>query len=590
MEGDRTVTRDGDGYAKLNRKVWDFLIGSDLGRKILAGRRIGTPGVFPENGTLKEPREWQSALEQVRRLKLPLHPEPTKNWDNLAALACILRRTTKEARILDAGSERYSVILPWLCLYGYVDLYGINLVFDSAVRLGPITYEHGDVTGTRFETGSFDAVTCLSVVEHGVDTEKYFREMSRILKRGGVLITSVDYYETPVETAGKECVRNARPYLLPGGDRRVDRRRRAIRPEIDRAAGPANGKEGHPVGEGGPGVHVPSAHDGENLVTPPSALRRSLLKVPILNRMVDPLSNARKMVRTMFSPNRKFLTLYPPGHYHSPIPDVEAVLSGGGPFSDRTAEGIPAVDLNESAQADLAESFSKYLEEGVPFPENPAEGKRYYFRNSFFSYGDAVVFYGFLRHFRPRKVIEVGSGFSSALLLDVKESHLGGQVDAVFIEPFPERLRMLFSAEDRERCRIIEKPVQEVEPGLFRTLDAGDLLFIDSSHVGKVRSDVGYIIHEILPALRGGVFVHFHDIPWPFEYPEAWFRLGRAWNEAYMIRAFLQYNNTFEIIYFNSMMEKCRPDLLKERMPLALKSPDSPDTLGNSSLWLRKLR
>lgn len=193
------------GYGTLKRKVRDFLIGSDLGRKILVGRRLGTPDAFLENGTLKETREWQSALEQVRRLGLPPHPEPTKNWDSLAALACILGRTAKDARILDAGSERYSVILPWLCLYGYADLFGINLVFDSAVRLGPITYEHGDVTGTRFETGSFDAVTCLSVIEHGVDAEMYFREMSRILKRGGVLITSVDYYETPVETAGKEA-------------------------------------------------------------------------------------------------------------------------------------------------------------------------------------------------------------------------------------------------------------------------------------------------------------------------------------------------------------------------------------------------
>jgi hypothetical protein len=248
------------------------------------------------------------------------------------------------------------------------------------------------------------------------------------------------------------------------------------------------------------------------------------------------------------------------------------------------------VDLNEQGQVDLVESFSRYYEEGASFPEMPMEGTRYYFGNNFFSYGDAIVFHAFLRHFRPRRVIEVGSGFSSALLLDVRERHFPEGLDAVFIEPSPERLIALFSAEDRKSCRIIERPVQEVGIDLFRELMPGDLLFIDSSHVGKILSDVGYITHEILPALREGVFVQFHDIPWPFEYPEAWFRMGRAWNEAYLVRAFLQYNEAFDVVYFNSMMEKCHPVLLKEKMPLVLKPPLSPATLGNSSLWLRKLR
>ena len=319
-------------------------------------------------------------------------------------------------------------------------------------------------------------------------------------------------------------------------------------------------------------------------------IRNGLSKIPIISRMVDPLSNLIKLVEILFSPNRKFLTHYPPGHYHSPIPDLNAVLSAREVIFDQSVKDIPAVDLNERRQAELLESFSKYYEGCLLFPESPKEGMRYYFENNFFSYGDAIILYAFLRHFRPGRVIEVGSGFTSALMLDVKEHYFSENMNFIFIEPHPDRLNMLFSEEDKKSCQIVDRPVQEVEIDFFSRLEAGDLLFIDSSHVGKVCSDVGYIINTILPALNRGVFVHFHDIPWPFEYPEAWFRQGRVWNEAYMIRSFLQYNETFEIMYFNSLMERKYPDLLKEKMPMVLKAPFSQTTLGNSSLWLEKRR
>jgi SAM-dependent methyltransferase len=96
----------------------------------------------------------------------------------------------------------YSVLLPWLSLYGYRNLIGINLTFGKKVRRGPIRYEYGDITKTRFPAASFDAIACLSVIEHGVDVDLYFREMSRLLKPGALLITSTDYYDSPVETFG----------------------------------------------------------------------------------------------------------------------------------------------------------------------------------------------------------------------------------------------------------------------------------------------------------------------------------------------------------------------------------------------------
>jgi len=156
----------------------------------------------PANATLKTRREWQEALERAKASRTPLHRAPEKNWDHLAAVETILASTPKSGRILDAGAEFYSNVLPALFLHGYRALYGINLSFSDEARRGPIRYLPGDLTRTPFPDAHFDAVTCLSVIEHGVPLEAYFREMHRLLRPGGLLITSTDYYPTPVHSEG----------------------------------------------------------------------------------------------------------------------------------------------------------------------------------------------------------------------------------------------------------------------------------------------------------------------------------------------------------------------------------------------------
>jgi SAM-dependent methyltransferase len=155
------------------------------------------------NGVLKSRAEWQRALEQAKTARLPLHRGDEKNWDHLAAVFAILGETTPSARVLDAGAEFYGNVLPTLFAYGYRDLYGINLSFTEEARRGPIRYQPGDITQTVFADSSIDAVACMSVIEHGVPLEGYFREMYRVLKPGGLLITSTDYYPTAIDTEGK---------------------------------------------------------------------------------------------------------------------------------------------------------------------------------------------------------------------------------------------------------------------------------------------------------------------------------------------------------------------------------------------------
>lgn len=155
------------------------------------------------NAVLQSRSQWREAARNARRLQLPLHPSEEKNWDHLAAVNAILSSTSNTARILDAGAEIYSNVLPALFVCGYRNLFGMNLSFSHSTRRGPIRYLPGDITRTGFEDGFFDAVACMSVIEHGVPIEAYFREMYRILRPGGLLITSTDYYPEPIDTTGK---------------------------------------------------------------------------------------------------------------------------------------------------------------------------------------------------------------------------------------------------------------------------------------------------------------------------------------------------------------------------------------------------
>jgi SAM-dependent methyltransferase len=174
-----------------------------LKMKYGASKLSQIPGPKIANGTLKTRAEWEAATTRAKELHVPLHRGPEKNWDHLAAVSTILAQTGPNARVLDAGAEIYSNVLPALFLYGYRDLHGINLSFTAPTRRGPIRYIPGDLTRTPYSDGSFDAVTCMSVIEHGVPLADFFREMWRLLKPGGLLITSTDYYPTPIDTRGQ---------------------------------------------------------------------------------------------------------------------------------------------------------------------------------------------------------------------------------------------------------------------------------------------------------------------------------------------------------------------------------------------------
>lgn len=193
------------------------------------------------------------------------------------------------------------------------------------------------------------------------------------------------------------------------------------------------------------------------------------------------------------------------------------------------------------------------------------------------------MLYGMLREARPRRVIEVGSGFSSAAMLDLNEHVFGGRIGFTFIDPDMRRLRPLLRPDDAGRCTLVERRVQEVPLATFAELRENDVLFIDSSHVSKVGSDVNRLYLEVLPALAPGVLVHIHDVAGNLEYPREWLDEGRAWNEQYLLRAFLMYNRAFAVEFFTDWLFNRRHAFLRERLPLCAEG-------GGGQIWLRRTK
>lgn len=171
----------------------------------LTGSSRPLPAPVPSCDVLSTVAQYEQSLAECRRLKLPPHKDWPKNWDALGAVSTILHDLGTDVRVLDAGAAWYSPVLPWLRLYGVRRLVGNNLAFDRVTRHGPVSFEPGDITATSYGTGSFDAITCMSVIEHGVALDSFAAESARLLRPGGLLIVSTDYDQQPPDTAGKSA-------------------------------------------------------------------------------------------------------------------------------------------------------------------------------------------------------------------------------------------------------------------------------------------------------------------------------------------------------------------------------------------------
>jgi hypothetical protein len=306
---------------------------------------------------------------------------------------------------------------------------------------------------------------------------------------------------------------------------------------------------------------------------------------------------AKKAVVTLSSMGSQFRTCmrfrsipHPPGHFYSPIPDLREVKAREKDIWRReAAKEIPGIDLNEQAQLELLDRLKAYYAE-QPFTEEKTPHCRYYFANDFFNFCDGIIYYCMLRHLKPKRVIEIGSGFSSCVLLDTNDLFFDSTIRCTFIEPHPERLYSLMGPAGGDKVQVISKPLQDIDVDCFRELSPGDMLFVDSSHVSKVGSDVNVILFEIVPALAPGVHIHFHDVFYPFEYPREWVYRRWAWNELYLLKAFLSHNRDFSISLFESFLERFHGERLRDALPLAPRHSSAGPTLTGGSLWIERVK
>jgi hypothetical protein len=271
----------------------------------------------------------------------------------------------------------------------------------------------------------------------------------------------------------------------------------------------------------------------------------------------------------------------PPGHFYSPVVNpIEADQHIARMVARGVPSVLPGIRLDRDEMVKTWHLLLPFMTSN-PFPERKGSKYRYAFDNPNYSWGDASILHAMIRHHRPQRIIEIGSGWSSACAVDTVEYYLGRTCSLTFVEPHPELVRELLGNYSGQ-ARFIETPVQDVPLDLFKELEAGDILFIDSTHVLRTGSDVCFELFEILPCLRAGVLVQIHDMFWPFEYPRAWaVDQNRSWNEIYAVRAFLTDNAHWRIVLFNDYLARFERSMLESTYSQFLRNT-------GGALWLER--
>lgn len=275
-------------------------------------------------------------------------------------------------------------------------------------------------------------------------------------------------------------------------------------------------------------------------------------------------------------------------HYYSPFPDTRRI----DPASFEARNVPEGLDFRVDEQLALLEQLSRdFGAEWSRLPlERGANPCQFSFDNSSFHTVDAEILYGLLRHLQPRQMIEVGSG--NTTLLASEALHTNGEEGApcefTAIEPYPDgKLRRAIDAGLPGLSKLVQEPIEHLPLSTFTALEAGDVLFIDSTHIVRTGGDVVYEFLEVLPRIAAGVWIHIHDIFMPDEYPREWLlESATFYNEQYLLQAFLCHNDRFQIEWMSHYMGTRHRDRLRDAFP----SFASDRFGGGSSVWIQKVR
>jgi hypothetical protein len=265
-----------------------------------------------------------------------------------------------------------------------------------------------------------------------------------------------------------------------------------------------------------------------------------------------------------------------PVHFYSPVPNISELKERD--FQHYESIGL---EMNIERQWKFLEDWKPYflLElNNIPLKKTSDDGE-YYFNNPAYPDIDAMIYYSMIRHFKPKRVIEVGAGYST--MIAAKAGLKNETTEITVIDPY---LLNPIEKGFRGLSKVINKKVQDVESSVFNELEENDILFIDSSHVSKIGSDVNHVILRILPLLNKGVIVHFHDIFFPLEVSKRFIIENQLyWNEQYLLHSFLLFNSHFEVLISNHYLLQSDLDKLKILIPRL------PYYRGGS-FWIRKTK
>jgi hypothetical protein len=244
---------------------------------------------------------------------------------------------------------------------------------------------------------------------------------------------------------------------------------------------------------------------------------------------------------------------------------------------------LPGFKLDTKQNLRLLGELFPYAQEINGYPLKETEGSEFWFRNHSYEDLDAIFLYCMIRHFKPKRLIEVGCGFSSRIssIAARKNRSEGHPINCIFIEPYPTD-RIL-----REKLAgpLVEKKIEDMPLATFQELETGDFLFIDTSHVIKTQNDCCYEYLEIIPSLQPGVIVHIHDIFTPYDYPQEWILQNRfAFNEQYALECLMSGNPALEIILPLHYLWKDHAAAVNRFFPNALTRPAAFWLTTNNSL------
>jgi hypothetical protein len=263
---------------------------------------------------------------------------------------------------------------------------------------------------------------------------------------------------------------------------------------------------------------------------------------------------------------------------YSPVPSIPPAESPDwGP-----KHSLAGIALDVDAEMEwLERQLGPWLTEPCWPRERPPAGG-FFLDNGYYPGFDAAVLHAIIRSSRPRRVVEVGAGYSTMVIAAAaaRNAAEGSDCEVLSIDPEP---RSEDPGPDAGRVRRDRRPAAEVPLATYLALDAGDILFVDSSHTVKRGSEVNFLVLEVLPRLRPGVVAHFHDVFLPWDYPREWFLRGTYLAEQYLLHAYLAENPAWEVVLAAHAVARRHADAVRALVPAHRPGPPEP-----AALWLRR--